>query len=140
MTRTCACAASGVTLPGGYPEPQQLYHSDPTRLESGRACCFNERTEDVTSFVARYREAARHIWNCLLREEALDDPALHDWEGLKQVLFTAQVLRNCGHDECAAAPLAPDRYGVSWIKPIVHLHVVPLAARVRNLVFEFACD
>jgi hypothetical protein len=90
------------------------------------AWCFNGRMEDVTSLVLRYREAARHIWNCFLRDEPLDAPGLHDWEALKQILFTALVLRNCGHDECAAALLAPDRYGFSWIKPIVHLHVVPL--------------
>ncbi len=81
--------------------------------------------EDVTPYMLRYREAARHVWNCFLREEGLDSPGLHDWEALKQVLFTALVLRHCGHDECAAALLAPDRYGFSWIKPIVHLHVVP---------------
>jgi hypothetical protein len=81
--------------------------------------------ENVTSFVLRYREAARHTWNCFLRDEPTDAPGHHDWEALKQVLFTALVLRNCGYDECAAALLAPDRYGFSWIEPIVHLHVVP---------------
>jgi hypothetical protein len=82
--------------------------------------------QDVTSFVLRYREAARHVWNCFLRDAPRDGPGLHDWEALKQVLFTALVLRNCGHDECAAALLASDRYGFSWIEPIAHLHVVPL--------------
>jgi hypothetical protein len=82
--------------------------------------------EDVTSSILRYREAARHVWNCFLRDEPLDSPGQHDWEALKQILFTALVLRNCGHDECAAALLGPDRYGFSWIEPIVHLHVVPL--------------
>jgi hypothetical protein len=85
------------------------------------------RMEDVTSFVLRYREAARHIWNCFLRdEEPLYGEGLHEWEALKQILFTALVLRNCGHDESAAALLSSDRYGFSWIKPIVHLHVVPI--------------
>jgi len=86
--------------------------------------------EDVTPFILRYREAARHLWNCYLRDEAYDGPGLHDWEALKQVLFTALVLRNCGHDECAAALLAPDRYGFSWIEPIVHLRVVPVGVNV----------
>jgi len=86
-----------------------------------------EFVEDVTSLMLSYREAARHVWNLFLRTESrLDGPGIHDWEALKQILFTALVLRNCGHDECAAALLAPDRYGFSWIKPIVHLHVVPL--------------
>ena len=44
---------------------------------------------------------------------------------VKQVLFTALVLRHCGHDECVAALLGPDRYGFSWLKPIMHLRVVP---------------
>jgi hypothetical protein len=97
-----------------------------SRLFIPPAWCFNGRMEDVTSFVLRYREAARHMWNCFLRDAPLDGPGLHDWESLKQVLFTALVLRNCGHDECAAALLASDRYGFSWIEPIAHLHVVPL--------------
>src|SRR5262245_33409722 len=83
--------------------------------------------EDVTSLMLRYREASRHVWNSFLRSESrLQGPGIHDWEALKQILFTALVLRNCGHDRCAAALLAPDRYGFSWIKPIVHLHVVPV--------------
>jgi len=83
--------------------------------------------DDVTPLMMRYREAARHVWNTYLREEAcLAGPNLHDWEAIKQVLFTALVLRGCGHDECAAALLGPERYGFSWIKPIVHLHVVPV--------------
>ena len=83
--------------------------------------------EDVTLLMLRYREAARHVWNSFLSSESrLQGPGIHDWEALKQILFTALVLRNCGHDECAAALLAPDRYGFSWIKPIVHLHVVPV--------------
>jgi hypothetical protein len=80
--------------------------------------------EDITTHVLRYREAARHLWNAFLCEEPQDDQAGHDWDAIKQVLFTALVLRNCGHEDCAAVLLAPDRYGFSWIEPIVHLHVV----------------
>jgi hypothetical protein len=81
--------------------------------------------EDITTHVLRYREAARHLWNAFLRDEPQDAPSGHDWEAIKQVLFAALVLRNCGHEDCAAVLLAPGRYGFSWIEPIVHLHVVP---------------
>jgi hypothetical protein len=89
--------------------------------------------EDVTGFMLRYREAARHLWNSFLREQPRDFPAAHDWEALKQVLFTALVLRNCGHDECAAALLGPERYGFSWLKPLTHLRVV-LATEVPVMI------
>jgi hypothetical protein len=81
--------------------------------------------DEITPLMLRYREAARTVWNGFLREEPYDSPGSHDWEALKQVLFTALVLRHCGHDDCAAALLAPDRYGFSWLKPLTHLHVVP---------------
>jgi hypothetical protein len=82
--------------------------------------------EDITEHVLRYREAARHLWNCFLHEAATESwPALHDWEGLKQGLFTTLVLRRCGHDDCAALLLAPDTFGFSWVKPIAHVCVEP---------------
>lgn len=80
---------------------------------------------DITPLILRYREAARTVWNGFLREEPYDSRGSHDWEALKQVLFTALVLRQCGHDDCAAALLGPERYGFSWVKPIAHLRVVP---------------
>jgi hypothetical protein len=102
-------------------------HGRSIALLSGTFRWFNEAMEDVTPLMLRYREAARHVWNCFLREKPQDSRSSHDWEALKQVLFTALVLRNCGHDDCAAALLGPERYGFSWIKPIVHLRVVPVA-------------
>jgi hypothetical protein len=81
--------------------------------------------DEITPLVLRYREAARTVWNGFLREEPWSSPVTHDWEALKQVLFTALVLRRCGHDDCAAALLGPDRYGFSWVEPLFHLHVVP---------------
>jgi len=81
--------------------------------------------DEITPLMLRYREAARTIWNGFLREEPYDSRGSHDWEALKQVLFVALVLRNCGHDDCAAALLSPGRYGFSWVKPMTHLRVVP---------------
>jgi hypothetical protein len=83
--------------------------------------------DEITPLMLRYREAARTVWNGFLREEAGDSPGVHDWEALKQVLFTALVLRHCGHDDCAAALLGPERYSFSWVEPITHLRVVPTA-------------
>lgn len=80
---------------------------------------------DITASMLRYREAARNVWNCFLREECGGAPGDHDWEALKQVLFTALVLRRCGHDDCAAALLGPSRYGFSWVEPIAHIRVKP---------------
>ena len=82
---------------------------------------------DITEFMLRYREAARSVWNCHLRELPADFPHHHDWEAVKQVLFTTLVLRRCGHDDCAAALLSPERYGFSWTDAIVHLKVIPVS-------------
>ena len=55
----------------------------------------------ITPQILQYREAARVLWNSFLREEdALgggaisSDGALHDWDALKHLLFTAIVLRD----------------------------------------------
>lgn len=82
--------------------------------------------EDITTHVLRYRETARHLWNTSPRDEPQGDASGHDWDAIKQVLFTALVLRNCGHDDCAAVLRAPDRAVFSWIEPILHLRVVPV--------------
>ncbi|BDG01589.1 hypothetical protein [Anaeromyxobacter oryzae] len=78
---------------------------------------------DVTQLLLRYREAARHLWNCFLREPETfaaatlaGDDARDDWEELKQVLFRAIVLRNTGSADHAAARLR-------WLTPIDFLHV-----------------
>ena len=78
---------------------------------------------DVTPLMLRYREAARHLWNCFLRAPDTlaagslpGDATLDDWEELRELLFRAIVLRHTGNPAHAAARL-------QWLTSIDFLRV-----------------
>lgn len=78
---------------------------------------------DALPLLLRYREAARHVWNCFLRPPdivaagpLLSEEADDDWEETRQVLFRAIVLRNTGSPAHAQARLR-------WLTPIDFLRV-----------------
>jgi hypothetical protein len=80
---------------------------------------------DATPLLLSYREAARHLWNCFLREPDTfaagpfpSDDTLDDWEELRQVLFRAIVLRKTGNAAHAEARLR-------WLTSIDFLRVEP---------------
>lgn len=85
---------------------------------------------NITAQILAYREAARHLWNAFLwKGEAsgalTSHAALHDWEALKQLLFTTLVLRASVPGDRASILLGEDRLGLSWLDPIGFLKVVP---------------
>lgn len=87
--------------------------------------------KDVTLHLLKYREAARHLWNCFLRENhrdayVPDDFVLDRWEAIQDELFAALVLRHTGDDTPEKVPLAP-----GLAKPLPFLKIVPTTADVR---------
>jgi hypothetical protein len=75
--------------------------------------------EDVTHFIARYREAARHLWNAFLRDGA-DWDRHSDFEVLCDQLFTIIVLTPIGRGHVAL--------GKVWDRldaPVPFLKVIP---------------
>ena len=62
------------------------------------------RSSDLTPRLLKFRGAARHLWNCFLREHERDtyvpdDFILDRWEAIQDELFAALVLRytrGCG--------------------------------------------
>jgi len=88
---------------------------------------------NVTPLVLRYREAARHLWNVFLREEAtfgtgtLPVAMLDDWDALKDLLFTALVLRHTGREAHAAARLLSP-------ESLAFLRVVPTSPEVPAMI------
>jgi hypothetical protein len=87
--------------------------------------------QNITARMLQYREAARLLWNGFLREEDAagggeisTDDGLDDWLRLKQLLFTAVVLRHTGDREHARSLLDPSRFSW-WNKPIPFIRVVP---------------
>lgn len=86
---------------------------------------------DLTPHLLKYREAARHLWNCFLREDdrggAVPNGLLLDrWEAIQDDLFAALVLRYTGDDTPEKVRLAPGA-----AKPLPFLKVVPMSAEVR---------
>jgi hypothetical protein len=59
--------------------------------------------KNVTLYLLRYREAARHLWNTFLRQDGTsgrgalpESGVLDDWDTLRKNLFSALVLRHTG--------------------------------------------
>jgi hypothetical protein len=84
---------------------------------------YDRRMENLTPAVKKYREAARHLWNTVLREDrgGIPDGFLLDrWEAIQDELFAALVLRFTGDETPEKVRLAPGA-----ARPLPFLRVVP---------------
>jgi hypothetical protein len=93
-------------------------------------------SDDLTLHMLKYREAARHVWNCFLWDDEdfltgkfPDGFILDRWEAIQDELFAALVLRYTGDDTPEAVKLAP-----GLAKPLRFLKVVPTSPEVPAFV------